>query len=62
MIGNAPPLVLKHLLKMGLESHSFPLLVSYFEDRRMIVKWHGAESSLKRLKKGEVPKVDFGVF
>ena len=31
----------------GVRKALVPLLVSYFEDRRMIVKWHGANLILK---------------
>ena len=47
-----PTLGLEAFIENGVRKSLIPLLVSYFEDRRMIVKWHGAESRLKELKGG----------
>ena len=47
-----PTLGVEAFVENGVRKSLIPLLVSYFEDRRMIVKWHGVESSLKRLKGG----------
>ena len=47
-----PTLGVEAFIENGVRKSLIPLLVSYFEDRRMIVKWHGAESRLKELKGG----------
>ena len=47
-----PTLGVQAFVENGVRKALVPLLVSYFEDRRMIVKWHGAESNLKKLKGG----------
>ena len=47
-----PTLGVLGFVENGVRKALVPLLVSYFQDRRMIVKWHGVESSLKMLKGG----------
>ena len=47
-----PTLGVKSFVKNGVRNVLIPLLVSYFEDRRMIVKWHGEESRMRKLNGG----------
>ena len=47
-----PTLGVKSFIENGVRSSLIPLLISYFQDRRMIVKWHGEESSLRILREG----------
>ena len=47
-----PTLGVQSFVRNGVRSKLIPLLISYFQDRRMIVKWHGLESNLKKLNGG----------
>ena len=47
-----PTLGVKSFVNNGVRNSLIPLLISYFQDRRMIVKWHGVESSLRKLNGG----------
>ena len=47
-----PTLGVQAFVDNGVRNSLIPLLINYFEDRRMIVKWHGVESTLKTLKGG----------
>ena len=47
-----PTLGVQAFVENGVRNQLIPVLVNYFENRRMIVKWHGVESSLKTLKGG----------
>ena len=44
-----PTLGVKSFVKNGVRNSLIPLLVNYFQDRQMIVKWHGKESTLRKL-------------
>ena len=33
----------------GVRNSLIPLLINYFQERRMIVKWHGVETKLRKL-------------
>ena len=44
-----PTLGVKSFVKNGVRNSLVPLLINYFEDRHMIVKWHGQESTLRKL-------------
>ena len=39
----------KSFVKNGVRNSLVPLLINYFEDRQMIVKWHGQESTRRKL-------------
>ena len=45
-----PTLGVQAFVENGVRNTLIPLLVSYFENRRMIVKWHAVESRQKKLK------------
>ena len=44
-----PTLGVKSFVKNGVRNSLIPLIVSYFEQRHMIVKWHGKESTIRKL-------------
>ena len=48
-------------IENGVRNSLIPLLISYFKDRRMIVKWQDKESKIRTLK-GGVLRVLYGVF
>ena len=47
-----PTLGVQSFVRNGVRSSLIPLLISYFQDRRMIVKWHGQESTMRKLNGG----------
>ena len=47
-----PTLGVQSFVNNGVRSSIIPLLINYFQDRRMIVKWHGVESTERTLKGG----------
>jgi hypothetical protein len=44
-----PTLGVKSFVKNGVRNSLVPLLINYFEDRQMIVKWRGLESTVRKL-------------
>ena len=44
-----PTLGVQSFVQNGVRNCLIPLLVNYFEDRKMIVKWHGLESTQRTL-------------
>ena len=49
MIGSAQPFVVQSFANNGVRNSLIPLLINYFVDRKMIVKWHGKESTTRDL-------------
>ena len=47
-----PTLGIQSFLRNGVRPALIPLLMSFFEDRKMIVKWHGVQSQMKNLQGG----------
>ena len=47
-----PTLGIKAFIKNGVRPTLIPVLMSYFMDRKMIVKWHGTQSSTRDLPGG----------
>ena len=47
-----PKLGVLAFVENGVRNALVPVLVSYFQDRRKIVKWHGVEPSLKMMMGG----------
>ena len=47
-----PTLGVQSFVNNGVRSSIIPLLIKYFQDRRMIVKWHGVESTERTLNGG----------
>ena len=52
---------IKSFIKNGVRPNLIPLLVSYFKDRKMIVKWHGRTSSTRDLLGGGPQGCSFGL-
>ena len=44
-----PTLGVKSFVKNGVRNSMIPMLINYFQNRQMIVKWHGKESTLRKL-------------
>ena len=44
-----PTLGVQSFVKNGVRNCLVPLLINYFKDRKMIVKWHGQESTMRNL-------------
>ena len=47
-----PTLGVKSFLENGVRPSLIPVLINYFEDRKMSVKWHGCRSAPKHIKGG----------
>ena len=47
-----PTLAIQSFINNGVRPSLIPILMSFFENRRMTVKWRGAMSAVKRLKGG----------
>ena len=47
-----PKLGVRSFMRNGVRKDIIPVLIIYFENRRMIVKWHGIESSMRMLNGG----------
>ena len=47
-----PTLGVQSFLENGVRPSLIPILISYFKDRYMSVKWHGKRSALKHIKGG----------
>ena len=57
-----PKLGVESFLKCGVRPSLIPLIISYFQDRRMKVKWHGEVSKTKNLKGGGPQGSTFGIW
>ena len=44
-----PTLGVQSFVNNGVRNSLIPLLINYFQERRMIVKWHGVETKLRKL-------------
>ena len=47
-----PRLGIESFLRNGVRKSLIPLLINYFQNRKMVVKWHGAVSSMRELNGG----------
>ena len=47
-----PRLGIQSFINNGIRKSLIPLLMNYFQDRQMLVKWHGVISTLKKLHGG----------
>lgn len=56
-----PKLGIKSFLKNGVRASLIPVLVSYFQGRQMIVKWHGCKSKPKNINGGGPQGSIFGI-
>ena len=56
-----PKLGIESFIRNGVRPTLIPLLVSYFQERKMIVKWHGLTSSTRDLPGGGPQGCTFGL-
>ena len=57
-----PTLAIKSFQDNGVRSSFIPILMSFFEDRKMFVKWHGVISSTKSLPGGGPQGTSMGLW
>ena len=57
-----PTLGVQSFVKNGVRNSLIPLLINYFQDRRMIVKWNGEESTLRKVNGGGPQGALWGYF
>ena len=57
-----PKLGVQSFIHNGVRPSLIPILISYFQNRRMKVKWHGKVSSTKELKGGGPQGSTFGIW
>ena len=57
-----PKLGVQSFIENGVRPAIIPLLISYFQGRRMKVKWHGKMSSIRELKGGGPQGSTFGIW
>ena len=57
-----PKLGIESFIKNGVRPSLIPLLINYFQGRKMKVKWHGKLSSERRLKGGGPQGSSFGLW
>ena len=55
-------LAIKSFQDNGVRSCLIPILISFFEDRKMFVKWHGVISSTKSLPGGGPQGTSLGLW
>ena len=55
-------LAIKSFQENGVRPCLIPLLISFFEDREMIVKWHNVRSSLRNLPGGSPQGASLGIW
>ena len=55
-----PTLGVQSFVENGVRGTLVPLLTSYFQNRRMIVNWHGEESRMRLLKGGRPSRGTMG--
>ena len=56
-----PKLGLKSFIKNGVRPGLLPLLKNYFQNRKMVVKWHGLRSDVRNLNGGGPQGGNFGI-
>ena len=56
-----PKLGIQSFIKNGVRASIIPLLISFFQDRKMIVKWHGLTSTKRDLPGGGPQGSTFGL-
>ena len=57
-----PKLGIQSFIQNGVRPSIIPLLISYFQGRKMKVKWHGKMSSIRELKGGGPQGSTFGIW
>ena len=56
-----PKLGIESFIRNGVRATTIPLLISYFQDRKMLVKWHGLTSTVRDLPGGGPQGCTFGL-
>ena len=56
-----PKLGIESFIKNGVRPSLIPVLVNYFQDREMSVKWHGCQSVPRRIKGGGPQGATLGI-
>ena len=57
-----PKLGVEAFIECGVRPSLIPLLISYLQDRKMVVKWHGETSSERKLNGGGPQGATFGIW
>jgi hypothetical protein len=57
-----PKLGVEAFIKCGVRPSLIPLIISYLQDRTMVVKWHGETSSVRELNGGGPQGETFGIW
>jgi hypothetical protein len=57
-----PKLGVRSFIKNGVRPALIPLIINYFQSRKMKVKWHGEVSQVKELKGGGPQGSTFGIW
>ena len=57
-----PKLGVEAFIKCGVRPSLIPLLISYLQDRTMVVKWHGVKSTVRKLNGGGPQGATFGIW
>ena len=57
-----PKLGVEAFLKCGVRPSLIPLIISYLQDRTMVVRWHGETSSVRKLNGGGPQGATFGIW
>ena len=50
------------VIECGVRPALIPMLISYLQDRKMVVKWHGETSSVINLNGGDPQGATFGIW
>ena len=56
-----PKLGIESFIRNGVRPALIPVLINYFQDREMSVKWHGCQSARRKLKGGEPQGATIGL-
>ena len=56
-----PKLGIESFIRNGVRPALIPILVNYFQDRKMSVKWHGQRSSVRNIKGGGPQGATLGI-
>ena len=57
-----PQLGIESFIENGVRASSIPLLINYFQGRRMFEKWHGKQSKRRKLNGGGPQGGTLGIF
>ena len=62
IVRQCPKLGVEAFMDCGVRPSLIPMLVSYLQDRTMVVKWHGETSSVRKLHGGGPQGATFGIW